>query len=110
MEQVLSSSMVADPLRLLHCSPVSDGAAAVLLCPLSEARNFTDRPVLIAGSGIATGSMALADREEISELDAVKLAAERAYAMADRIDWPMSYCRANSSISTAPCTLSASPA
>ena len=82
IEQVLSSSFVAEPLRLLHCSPVSDGAAAVLLCPLDQARKYTDRPVKILGSGLATASMALADRKDPSFLDAVQRSAERAYKMA----------------------------
>jgi acetyl-CoA C-acetyltransferase len=82
LEQVLGSAMVAEPLRLLHCSPVSDGAAAVVLCPLDQASRYTDRPVKIVGSGLATAPMALADRPDPAFLDAVKLAAERAYAMA----------------------------
>jgi acetyl-CoA C-acetyltransferase len=83
LEQVMGSSMVADPLRLLHCSPVSDGAAAVLLCPLARAREFTDRPVKIRASGFATSAMALADRTDPAFLDAVSLAGGRAYKMAD---------------------------
>ena len=82
VEQVLGSSPVAEPLRLLHCSPVSDGAAAVLLCPLEQASRFTDRPVKILGSGLATARMALADRENPAFLDAVQKSAERAYQMA----------------------------
>jgi acetyl-CoA C-acetyltransferase len=82
IEQVMSSSMVAEPLRLLHCSPVSDGAAAVLLCPLDRAQEFTDRPVKILGSGMATAPMALAEREDPAFLEAVHQSAERAYAMA----------------------------
>jgi acetyl-CoA C-acetyltransferase len=82
LEEVMASSMVAEPLRLLHCSPVSDGAAAVLLCPLDQAKRYTDRPVRILGSAVATSSMALAHRREPAFLDAVQLSAERAYAMA----------------------------
>jgi len=82
LEQVMHSSMVADPLRLLHCSPVSDGAAAVLLCPMDQARKYTDHPVRIRASGFATSSMALADRKDISFLDSVQLSAQRAYKMA----------------------------
>lgn len=82
VEQVMGSAPVAEPLRLLHCSPVSDGAAALVLCPLSRAREFTDRPVLVAGSGMATAPMALADRDDPAALGAVRLAAERAYEMA----------------------------
>jgi acetyl-CoA C-acetyltransferase len=79
---VMASTMVSEPLRLLHCSPVSDGAAAILLCPLDQASKYTDRPVKIVGSGMATGSMALANRKDPAFLDAVARAAERAYRMA----------------------------
>jgi acetyl-CoA C-acetyltransferase len=82
LEEVMHSSMVAEPLRLLHCSPVSDGAAAVLLCPLDQAKRYTDRPVRVAASALATGSMALADRKDISFLDAVERSAQRAYRAA----------------------------
>ena len=82
VDDVLSSTMVADPLRLLNCSPVSDGAAAVLLCPMERASEFTDRPVKILGSGLATGPMALADRAHPASLDAVAASGARAYGMA----------------------------
>ena len=82
LDEVAQSSMVAEPLRLLHCSPVSDGAAAVLLVPLARAREFTDKPVRIAGSGMATSAMALADRADPAVLDAVRASAQRAYKMA----------------------------
>ncbi len=81
-EQVMASTMVADPLRLLHCSPVSDGAAALLLCPLDQAKKYTDRPIKILGSGMATAPMALADREDPAWLGAVQASAERAYDLA----------------------------
>ncbi len=82
VEQVLASAMVSEPLRLLHCSPISDGAAAILLCPLYKAAKYTDRPVTILGSGFATSTMALADRADPAILDSVHLAAEKAYKMA----------------------------
>lgn len=82
LEQVRRSSPVAEPLRLLHCSPVSDGAAAVLLCPLDQAHKYTDRPVRIKGSGLATSSMSLAQRADPTWLDAVEAAAAKAYRMA----------------------------
>ena len=82
VEQVLNSSMVAEPLRLLHCSPVSDGAAAVLLCPLDQASKYTDKPVKVIGSGVATDSLALADRKDPAFLSSVEKSAERAYKMA----------------------------
>lgn len=82
LEDIMSSSMVAAPLRLLHCSPVTDGAAAVLVCPLERAKEFTDQPVKILGTGAATSSLALAHRPDPSFLDVVELAGRRAYEMA----------------------------
>ncbi|MFO8175540.1 MAG: thiolase domain-containing protein [Gemmatimonadota bacterium] len=82
LEDIMSSSMVAAPLRLLHCSPVTDGAAAVLVCPLERAKEFTDQPVKILGTGAATSSLALAQRSDPSFLDVVELAGRRAYEMA----------------------------
>lgn len=82
LEDVMTSSVVAEPLRLLHCSPVTDGAAAVLLCPVERAKEFTDKPVKILASGLATGAFALADRPDPAFLDAVELSGQRAYEMA----------------------------
>jgi acetyl-CoA C-acetyltransferase len=82
LEQVLKSTMVADPLRLLDCSPVTDGAAAVILCPLDMARKFTDKPVKVIGSGQATDSIALHSRSDLTVLNAVRRAGETAYKMA----------------------------
>jgi acetyl-CoA C-acetyltransferase len=82
VDEVLKSSMVAEPLRLLHCSPVSDGAAAVVLCPLDQASKYTDKPIKIIGSGMATSPMALASRKDPAFLDAVARSAVEAYEMA----------------------------
>jgi len=82
LEEVMGSSLVAEPLRLLHCSPVTDGAAAVLLCPVERAREFTDRPVKILATGAATSSLTLAQRGDPAFLDAVELSGRRAYEMA----------------------------
>ncbi|MFA6570207.1 MAG: thiolase domain-containing protein [Bacteroidota bacterium] len=83
MKAVLSASMVAEPLRLMDCSPITDGAAAVILCPLDRAKEFTDKPIKIRGIGSATGPIALHDHKDLTKLDAVRLAAERAYKMAN---------------------------
>lgn len=82
LDGVLNSSMVADPLRLMDCSPITDGAAAVILCPLDRAKEFTDKPIKIKGIGAATGPLALHDHKDLTKLDAVRLAGERAYKMA----------------------------
>lgn len=82
LEGVLKSSPVADPLRLMDCSPITDGAAAVILCPLDIAHKFTNKPVKIKGVGAATGPIALHDHSDLTRLDAVRIAGERAYKMA----------------------------
>jgi len=82
IEAVLKSSPVADPLRLMDCSPITDGAAAVILCPLDIAHKFTNKLVKIKGVGAATGPIALHDHSDLTRLDAVRIAAERAYKMA----------------------------
>jgi acetyl-CoA C-acetyltransferase len=82
LEDVMTSSVVAEPLRLLHCSPVTDGGAAVLLCPLDRAHEFTDKPVKILASGAATSTLSLANRPDPADLDVVELSGRRAYEMA----------------------------
>ena len=86
IDDVLNSTMVADPLHLFDCSPVTDGAAAVVLTTVENAEKLGGtRPVVkITGSGLATDTITLANREDLTELKAVRLAAERAYAMAGR--------------------------
>jgi len=86
IEGVLSSTMVADPLHLYDCSPITDGAAALVLTTVEKAREIAgDRPIVkITGSGMATDSISLANRVDLSELAGVRLAGERAYEMAGR--------------------------
>lgn len=54
LEQVLESAMVSDPLRLYEICPVSDGAAAAVICSAEVARRLTSDPVWVAGSAVAT--------------------------------------------------------
>jgi acetyl-CoA C-acetyltransferase len=83
VEMVLKSVLVADPLRILDCSPITDGAAAAILCPLDMAKKFTKKLVVrIAGSGSSTDTIALHDREDFTEFAATKRASEKAYKMA----------------------------
>ncbi|MBU3142986.1 acetyl-CoA acetyltransferase [Clostridium sp. CF012] len=73
---------VAEPLRMYHCCPVSDGSAAVLLCAMDKADRFIKKPIKIAGIGSATDTHAVAEREVPTDLLAVRLAAQMAYKMA----------------------------
>ena len=73
---------IAEPLRLYHVCPVSDGAAAVLLCAMDVADRFKNKPVKIAGIGQATDTHAVAERKIPTDLLAVRLSAKKAYKMA----------------------------
>jgi acetyl-CoA C-acetyltransferase len=85
IDTVLRSTLVADPLRLFDCSPVSDGSAAVVVAPLEMARDFTDAPVTVIGTAQASDTIALHDRRDISTLDASVAAGNRVFERA-RVD------------------------
>lgn len=72
---------VAEPLRLYDVCPVSDGAAAVVLCAMDIADRFAKKPIKIAGIGQATDTHAVAEREVPTDLFAVRRSAELAYKM-----------------------------
>ncbi len=80
-EQVLASALVADPLRVLDCSPITDGAAAVILVSEKAAKRF-ENPVWILGSGQASDTLALHHRRDISSIESVVVAASKAYRQA----------------------------
>jgi len=83
LETVMNSTMIADPLRLLDCSPITDGAAAVLITTAEEARKFKNKPVVtIRGVGSGTDTIALHHRKNMLELGAVQKAIHRALDMA----------------------------
>jgi acetyl-CoA C-acetyltransferase len=81
-ENVLSSPLVADPLHMLDCSSIADGAAAVVLCAAEEARDYTDSPVYIKASAQASDTISLFDRRDITTMDATVFAVKKAYQMA----------------------------
>lgn len=76
-----ANPMIAWPLRLFDCSPVTDGATAVLLVSESIANSFSDDPIHIIGSGQASDT-ALHDRPDLSSIGAAKRASRAAYEMA----------------------------
>lgn len=55
LEEVLASKMICDPITLYECCPLSDGAAAVILCSMDVARKYTTNPVRILGSALGSG-------------------------------------------------------
>jgi len=82
LEAVLKAPVVAEPLGLFDCAPLSDGAAALVLCPLKEAKKHTEKPVRIASCGQAGDYMALHDRRDICTMDATVVAGKKAFKYA----------------------------
>ena len=76
-----ANPLVAWPLRLYDCAPITDGAACVLLVADELASSFTDAPIKVVGIGQATGRP-LHDNESLTSLTSAKAAAEEAYLMA----------------------------
>ena len=82
-EMVLNSRLIYPPIRLMDCSPICDGAAAVLLAPRKEARAFTPEPVHILASSVAIDRYRVEDRKNPLRLDAARLSAFRAFRRAN---------------------------
>ena len=82
VDKVLKSPLVADPLRVLDCSPITDGAAAVVLAPTEVASKYSDAPIKILAAAQASDTLALHDRREITTLDASVHAARKAFGQA----------------------------
>lgn len=81
-EDFVRSPMVSEPISILDSAPICDGAAAVVLVPTEMARSFTDRPVRILGSAVATDTIAIATRKDPLWLEGAYLSAHRAYHQA----------------------------
>ncbi|MBU8912451.1 MAG: acetyl-CoA acetyltransferase [Spirochaetales bacterium] len=78
------NTYVAEPLRMYSTCPVSDGAAALLLVNMDSprAQEFKKKPVRIAGVASATDTHCVHNRKDPLKLEAVRIAAEKAYKMA----------------------------
>ncbi|PMP75208.1 MAG: acetyl-CoA acetyltransferase [Aciduliprofundum sp.] len=79
MEECINSRYIAWPLKLYDSSPITDGAAAVILASGDIAKRITDTPVYIDAQGYATGSANLSRREDFTGLEASRRAAEIVY-------------------------------
>jgi acetyl-CoA C-acetyltransferase len=82
-EKVLRSSMIADPLKLLDCSPISDGAAGIIISGDEKVWSKANKPVRITASEVATDSLGICERESLTSLQSVRRAAKKAYHKAE---------------------------
>ncbi|MEW6329234.1 MAG: thiolase domain-containing protein, partial [Candidatus Micrarchaeota archaeon] len=82
VDDVMNSKVVSSPLKVFDCSPITDGAAAVVLMPLEKAKKHTDTPVEIVASAQASDTIALHSRQSLTKINATIIAARKAYEMA----------------------------
>ncbi len=81
LENVLTSRVVAWPLKLYDCSLITDGASCVIITKPELAKKYTDQPVHVVGSGQASDTIGLYERKSLTSLLSAKLAAKTAYEM-----------------------------
>jgi acetyl-CoA C-acetyltransferase len=82
LEDLRANPVIAWPLRLFDCSPITDGAAVLFLAAEEVAKKYTDTPIHIIGSGQGSVEPALHDRADITTIFAAREAAKEAYKMA----------------------------
>ncbi|OGM09462.1 hypothetical protein A2159_00830 [Candidatus Woesebacteria bacterium RBG_13_34_9] len=80
LKQVMESNYIADPLKLLECSPISDGAAALIVAGFDGKK--MKRGVEVIASEVATDSLGLSGRNDLTTLKSTVLAAKKAYEQA----------------------------
>lgn len=74
IEKVLSSPAISNPFTLFDASPITDGAAAIVLTSENSKKG-----VYITSSSVATDTIDLAQRDSLTELKATQIAAKNAY-------------------------------
>ena len=78
ISDVMKSGSIADPLKLLDCSPISDGASAVVISSVANKQ----KQVYITASEVATDTLSLHDRKSFTSLSSVVTASQKAYKKA----------------------------
>ncbi|MGQ9583405.1 MAG: thiolase domain-containing protein [Thermoplasmatota archaeon] len=84
IDAVLRAPRVAEPLGVLDCAPISDGAAALVLCTADMARERGRPYIRVAASAQAGDTLALHSRRELTGFAATRVAMERALKLAGK--------------------------
>ena len=87
VEEVMMSYPVAEPLRMFDCCPISDGAAAAVVCPADTAREYQRKPVKILSIAQTLGSTRISDLSGMVSFEATVQAAGQAYKQAGVGPW-----------------------
>jgi acetyl-CoA C-acetyltransferase len=80
LRDLKANPVVAWPMHLYDCCPISDGASCMLLVGEDIAKNFTDDPIYVAGIGQGSGR-GLHACDDMTYFEATRYAAEEAYGM-----------------------------
>ena len=80
---VRKSRIIEDPIKLMDCSPICDGAAAVVLMPSGQADRYSRFPVKILASSVATDRFRLHDRADPLRLEAARSSSMTAFRRAN---------------------------
>ncbi len=84
VDDVINSTKVAEPLNIFDCSPITDGAACVILTTVEKAKELGKPIIRIIGAGQATSTIALHSRADLASIDSAKHAGDMAYKMAGK--------------------------
>jgi acetyl-CoA C-acetyltransferase len=79
LETVMKSKVVASPIKVFDASPITDGAAMLILAPLDIASSYSKKPIEIIASAQASDTIALAERYSLTSIEASKIASRNAY-------------------------------
>jgi acetyl-CoA C-acetyltransferase len=82
LEKIMSSAMVASPLKMFDCCANADGAACVIVANEDVARKMSDTPVWLEGVGSASAPFSVLNRPSISTIPSAVEAGKKAYKMA----------------------------
>ncbi|MEM3458566.1 MAG: thiolase domain-containing protein [Candidatus Bathyarchaeia archaeon] len=83
VDDVLSSMVIASPLKLFDCCPMTDGSASVIVASEEKVKELKiDTPVWVAGIGYASGTANMSKRKDYVGLEASVLASQMAYKIA----------------------------
>ena len=84
LEKVMTSKVIADPLRIFEYCPVSDGAVSLLVTSDDNAASFGSKAVRITGTGASSGVSSITSRESLVSIDSVKESAVKAFRSAGK--------------------------
>lgn len=82
LEKAMKAPIVAWPLNVFDCCPLTDGASVAIICDAEIAKKYTDTPIYIEGMGAGSDYLALYRRESLTRIEAAIKASKAAYQMA----------------------------